>query len=691
MSKKIVLAEKPSVAAIYAKVLNCDVKNNGYYEGKDYVCTWAVGHLFTLKEPHDYNEIYKTWNMDHLPIIPEKFQIKLIENVKSQFYIIKSLIDRPDIDTIINGGDCGIEGELIQKWIILSCKTNKPVKRLWIDDLTEKSIRNGFNNLKDSREFDSYFHAANTRTKIDWLYGISLSRAYTIKLSGRNIGVLSVGRCQTSVLNFIVQRDLEIESFKSVPYYKVVANLGPYKAMFINLQNKEDGTKIFDKNIAEKLNNDIKGKQGKVVNVKKEVKNKKPPKLFNLTDLQKIMSNKYNFTEDKTLTIAQKLYEEHKILSYPRTSSNYLSDNIADEFNDLIKALAFNKFSQIADKICNENIDKVRKDKAYVDNKMIEDHYALIPTFDVNEQKYAKLSDDEKILFDEIVLRFLSIFFDDYKYESTTIITNINEYPFISKCIVVINNGWKTIYKDDEEEEQQETIDKEINENDIFNVIDSTINSNKTKAPKCHTTASVLSAMQKYNIGTEATRSGIIGILLKREYVIRDGKKLISTQIGRDLIKSIAIEEIKSVEFTSELEKKMNMILKNQIDPEKVFNEAVENIKNYINLIKNSNIEVINKSENVLGKCPECGGNIIQKGKSDSHFYGCENYKSLNCRFSIPGNITPSQVSKLLNKNKTDLIKFKGSKGDFTARLTYNKESKKLEFIFDNKKKVTKV
>lgn len=685
MSKTLIIAEKPSVAADYAKILGCNNKYHGYFEGENYIATYALGHLFTLKKPDEYNDKYKAWNIEDLPIIPDVFRTSILESSKSQFFIIKSLIERQDVSMIINGGDCGTEGELIQRWILQNIKTKKPVKRLWINDLTEKEIKRGLSCLKDSKEYDQYYYAAFTRAKIDWILGMNYSRAYTILLGGKGV-TLSIGRCQTPILNLIVQRDLQIENFKPEDYFEVMADLGSYKAKFIDVSH-DNNSRILNKAVADSISQKIQGKKGIVRKVKVEDKFKQPPMLFNLTDLQKVMSNKYSFTEDKTLKLTQKLYEEYKILSYPRTSSNHLSDNIAEEFNDYFSNLNFGNYAGIVKGIVPENIKAAANNKRFVDNSKITDHYAIIPT---NNHKikdiYNTLAADEKLLFDEVVLRFLSIFIDNYEYQTTSILTDIEGFPFLSRVIMVSNLGWKSVYKDDEEDLEEDSISCKVSEGNVFNVMGSEVMQGKTKAPAFYTTSSLLSAMQKYNIGTEATRTAIIHTLIQRGFITRNGIKFKSTDLGKNLIHSVNIDEVKSVELTSVLENKINLILDKKINYDDVFSDSVSILKNNLNLIKSSKFDKINKSD--LGICPVCKEGHILKFKN---FYGCSNYKN-GCKFSINdhicgASISEVQVNKLLSKGKTDLLSFTYKDNKFKAKLYFDDKSKRVEFLKNSGKK----
>lgn len=675
--KILVLAEKPSASKDYANILNCTDRHDGYFEGDKYICTYSFGHLFQLKEPNDYDSDYKVWDINKLPIIPNTFETKLIENARKQFNVIKSLVDRADVTYIINGGDAGREGELIQRFILEATGTNKVVKRLWVSSLTPEAIKKGFENLVDSNKYDDLYEAAKARIELDWLLGMNYTRAYTTK-RGRGV-TLSVGRCQTPILNLIVTRDLEIENFKPTPYYELFSTFQDYKGKYID---KDLNSKIEKSDIAEAIKNEIIKKQGEIKSIDKEVISKPHPQLYNLTNLQKVMNRKYGFSAKKTLDIAQKLYEEHKILSYPRTSSRYLSEDFVAEFPQRLKVISFGKFESAINKL---DLSNLKATKRFVDNNKITDHHAIVPTNSTKiAENYAKLSKDEAQLFDEVVLTFISCFYPDYKYESTKIITTVAKYDFITTGIKEIFKGWKEIYTevdsdgedtDNAAEEFQIIPDLSIGKKEL--VIDVDIKSKKTKAPGRFTEASLLAQFEKYGLGTEATRAGLIETLITREFILKDKKSLVFTKLGRDLI-SIVDNNIKSVELTADIERKLEDIAEGKIKKAVLMNEIKSSLKAEIMNIQNSEGDTIEKEKIIVGKCPLCQGDVIKHKNG----FGCSNWKDKECKFFISSEIagvklSDATIKQLLENKKTGVIKGFKSKGKdttFDAVLKFNDE-----------------
>lgn len=680
--KKLVIAEKPSVAMDYAKVLKCHNRNDGYVEGPDYVITWAYGHLFTLAEPEDYNSKYKNWSFDDLPIIPGHFKVKLIKSGIKQYKIIKNLILRDDVDLIINGGDAGREGELIQRYIINSTRTNKPVKRLWISSLTENEIRKGFNNLKPGSQYDNLYQSAKTRAEIDWLLGINYSRAYTTRNKGNK--AIIIGRVQTAILNLIYEREKERSNFKPEPYKEIEAEFENYKGKYLN----DDNYRIFDFDLANKIYKECQGAEGEIKEITKEKKNKYAPKLFNLTGLQKKMNKKHNFSSQKTLDIAQKLYEEYKILSYPRTDSHYLGNTHKKEINQILDIINFGEFNQYISLL---NLDQLKFSNRFIDDSKITDHHAIIPTNNKNISTiYNKLSNDEKLLFDEVVKSLISQFYDPYTFESTKVTTSIKDkYLFESKGKVVLNKGWKYIYPD-KKEDNIVSLPGDLKEGMIKKVTNIEIIDKKTEPPSLFDESDLLAQLEKYNIGTEATRAGIIEKLLSRKYILKDKKKLLTTAPGKKIIETIITDEIKDPELTGELERKLELIRTGEIKREELIKEEVKKLKLEIEKLHNTKIEVNKAEDKYIVKCPVCRDGQIVKY---NNFFGCSNWNNPDnkCDFTInkiAGKmLTDNQVKELCENRETKTIKgFKSKSGNkFSAKLILNQENK-IEFVFPEKK-----
>lgn len=677
MSKALVFTEKESVAKDFARALGC-ISKGKYFESDKYVITWLYGHLFRAYEPQEYDEQLKAWKLETLPIVPQVYKNKIIDKpyIKNQFKVIKELANRNDITELINGGDCGVEGEGIVIEVVQALNTKKPLKRIWYDDCTDSSIINAFKNAKDSKEYIKYYYAFLLRSRLDYLVGMNYTRAYTIQLGGGE-EVISIGRVQTPLLNLIVQRDKEINNFIPKPFYKIVADFGEYKGIYTNLETKE--SKLSSQSEAENISNSISCQSGSIIDIKKEQKEIQSPQLFTLTDLKISLNIKHKFEEDETEKILQELYQVKKIMSYPRTSSNHLTESIANDFDKMLEILNFGKFKSIIERINKDDINKARNNKRYVNNSEVTDHYALSPTLNDDMEKiYNELTDNEKIVFDEITLRFIAIFYKPYTYESTEIHTKIKEYDFITKGKKEILKGWKMIYVDGEEKnEEDNVIGGTLNKGDTVKVIESNIIKDKTKKPSYYSTATILSTMKRLGLGTEATRKEITNNLFKRHYINKDSGKIKATELGHKLIDFIDINSIKATETTSELEKTLQSILKTNVDYNKVYNDFVKDLESNIEKIKNGKSIKVERKIEVLGKCIQCGSDIVEK----KTFFGCSGWKN-GCKVTISktiknGNVKSSDIVRLYEKGSTNIIK-----GDFKFKIIFNdKKEIQLQII----------
>lgn len=684
MGKILVIAEKPSVGKDCADYLGCREKHKGYIEGDKYIVTWAVGHLIALKNPEEYNPDWQIWDIDKLPMIPQNFDLKVAEATKEQFYIVKKLINRPDVVSLVNAGDSAREGELIQRYIYNMAGNTKPVKRLWISSTTRAAIAEGFANLKDSSEFDSLYESALARAHIDWLYGMNYTRAFTKKFDSKT--VLSTGRCQTPILKIIVDRDKEIDNFVSTPYYEIVSDFGEYIGKYVD---KDGVVKLEDKEKAKNIINSIKNKKGVITDINKEHKSVPAPQLYNLNSLAQKMNMKYGYTAQKTLDILQRLYEVHKIATYPRASAKVMSDTIFNEMKSHINYISFGEFAKY---IPNLNI---KKTKRYVDDTKIEDHHAIIPDFKNSRipQIYPTLNQEEKSVFDELVKSVLAAFLPYYEYDITFLVTNVDGYEFLTKGKQITNLGWKSLYMDEKEiDDGTVDLNSQLKKGEYKYVVKAEILSKMTKPKPRYTEGKILEVMAKYGIGTQATQGTIIETLKKRKYIECKGKSLISTQLGKDFIEIIPIEEIKSVELTAELEEELSKIVDNKATRSSLETKVINKINDNINKIKMIEKSISTSTSNSLGKCPLCGGAVIKNKRGD---YGCLNYKE-GCKFYISEichkKLTESQIKQLLEKGETNIIKGFISKSDkkFDAKLKFNNQTKKVEFNFDksNGKKI---
>lgn len=680
MGKILVVAEKPSVGRDYAAFLGCKDRKDGYIEGPKYIVSWTIGHLISLKEPEEYDVELKKWNMEKLPIIPEKFQIKVTQDGKKQFSVLKELINRPDVDYIINGGDAGREGELIQRYCYIMAGNKKPVKRLWVSSITTKALQEGFNNLKDSSMFDSLFQSALARSQADWLYGMNYTRAITLRF-GDGKHVLSIGRCQTPILRLIVDRDKLIDDFKPEAYYELKANFGDYTGKLVT---KEP---VLNRAIIENIKAKIDGKNGTIIDISTKNNSNVAPQLYNLTDLSKRMNEKYGFTANETLAILQSLYETHHIATYPRASAKVLDHTMFEVVKNNIGKLAFGGFEKFIPKL------NIVESKRYVDETKIEDHHAIIPDFknDNIAEEYAKLNANEKKVFDELIKSVIAAFMPNYEYNSTNITTVVENELFESKAKEIVNLGWKELFLDDKKEKSEEAEDLvtvKLYKGDNRMVQQSEILDKKTKPKPRYTESTLLSEMVKYNIGTEATRAGLIETLKRRQYIEVNKKSLISTDLGKKLIEAIPLEKIKSPANTEEFEKLLENINQNKISRLQFLNMINEELSNDINKIKGMEKKTIgNQEKKTIGTCPLCNkGNIVAYPSG----YGCTEYHN-GCRFFIgticKKKLTEKQVQQLITNRTTGEINgFTSKKGTkFSAKLILD-DNNNIKFIFPERK-----
>lgn len=706
--KKLVLAEKPSVARDYARVLGCKERNDGYFEGEGYIITWAFGHLLTLKDPSDYDENFKHWRLDTLPIVPKPFGIKLINepHVKQQFKVIQGLVHRDDVGSVVIGTDAGREGELIARYILLAAKNTKTVYRLWLNSLTEKDILTGFSQLMPANKYNALFQAAQARNELDWILGLNFTRAFTVKYGRRTL--LSVGRCQTPVLNMIVQRDREIENFKPEPYWELSALFTKGKEQF---QGKylagQNSYRISEQETANKVLAEAQGKTGKILEIQKDVKKNPHPLLFNLTNLQRSLNSKYGYTAQEVLDIMQDLYEKHKILSYPRTAARHISEAMVPELPIIINNLAFGKFKRFTDLILSE--DELPVTKRVANDAMLTDHTAIIP---VNNSKvvriYERLSERERNAFDEVALAFLAAFFPDYVYESVAVTTGIEGYTFLSRGVTVVDDGWRQVYQESTEEDSDGEEENKgqipvLNEGSKVKILEVDLIEKKTRPPSRFTENSILALMENpsglideeslkkaikgHGIGTDATRATIIEVLLKRGFIERQKRQIVSTPLGRQLIDSVGIDLLKSPELTAEWEQSLEMIAKNELDKEVFMKETIGFIQQGIKQVKTMKAATfIAPIKEAVGPCPFCDTGQIIKNKSG---WGCTQWRATGCNFFVTKEfvgktITDAQIKRIVNKGRSNLIKGFKSKADkvFDAYLVVDKEGRKVKFEF---------
>lgn len=673
MGKILVIAEKPSVGRDIAKVLGCNQKATGYLVGTQYIVSWAYGHLVTLSEPQDYNVKYKRWDFSTLPIIPEKMMLKEIKKTSQQLKVLKKLMNDKKIDGIICATDSGREGELIFRYIYDVADCKKAVQRLWISSMTDTAIKEGFAHLKDSSEYDLLYLSAKCRAEADWLVGMNTTRAYTLQYGV----LLSIGRVQTPTLAMIVQRQKEINSFQSEEYYEVKADFGMFSGLWFSKKDGNYQHRITNEQDAKKIQEKVRGKQGVIQSIEKQEKRQNHPLLYDLTQLQRECNQKFGFSAQKTLDIAQKLYERYKLITYPRTDSRYLSSDMKDKVKAILKKLNQNEeYHQYCRGI---PISTISFTKRVMDDSKVSDHHAIIPTD--GSMRTNQLNQDEKKVYHFIVLRFLAVFYPAYLYEITKIISEIEDERFLSKGNTTIQEGWMELYRDFRQEKDEEQQLPSLKKGMELMVQDINILKKKTKAPANYTESTLLSAMEnagrfvedesikeqlkESGLGTPATRASMIERLLAVGYIKRKGKALIPTEKGMKLIEVVP-EELKSPQTTGKWEKGLSSIAKGRMSEERF----MESIKRYVRfLVDNSEqkkgsvtfakeekqYNKIKKSKNQLGKCPICNGTIFENSKS---FY-CGKWKE-GCKFGIWKNsvtlygvqLSSSLVKKLLKDKK---------------------------------------
>ena len=659
MKKILVLAEKPSVGRDIARVLNCNKDKNGYIEGNKYIVTWALGHLVTLANPETYSDKYKSWNMEDLPILPNRLKTVVIKKTSKQFNIVKAQLNRDDVCEVVIATDAGREGELVARWIIEKSHIKKPLKRLWISSSTDKAIKEGFYKLKDGREYNNLYYSAIARAEADWLVGINGTRALTTKYNAQ----LSCGRVQTPTLGMILKREDEIRKFVSKEYYSLEASTkkGSSTLRLSWYDKKNNNTTSFNKekieNISKKLNN----KTIEIIDVKKVEKKKYSKSLYDLTELQRDANKRFGFSAKETLSIMQRLYEHHKVLTYPRTDSRYLTTDIVDTLKDRIKAVNVSDYSKICNKLLKTNI---KGNKSFVDNSKVTDHHAIIPT---EERVFlGDLSDKERKIYDLVVKRFLAVLCPPFEYIETIITGECEGEILKAKGNKIINLGYAETYKEDEDE----VLDSipEILVNDILKINQVTIKSGKTNPPPYLNEGSLLTEMEKNNLGTVATRADIIEKLFNTFLIEKKNNKEIHiTSKGRQLL-DLAPDKLKTPSLTSEWETKLTNISKGKANKDSFIEEIKDYTKTIVKDIKNSDSKF--KHDNLTkNKCPNCGKFMLEVNGKKGKILVCQD-RECNTRKTV------SQItnSRCPNCHKKLELRGEGDKKVFACSCGYREK-----------------
>ncbi len=678
---KVCVTEKPSVARDIARLIGASDRHEGYFEGNGYQVTWTFGHLCCLKEPNDYNDNWKHWSLAALPMIPQRFGIKLIEDdgIKKQFKVIESLI--AGAEEVINCGDAGQEGELIQRWVYQKARCDKPVKRLWISSLTDESIREGFQQLKDASDFDNLYFAGLSRAIGDWILGMNATRLYTLKYRGSySRNVLSIGRVQTPTLALIVSRQREIENFVPEDYWEIKTK---YRDTIFNSTKGKFKTEASASEIVES----IKDFPLTVTSVSKKKGKEAPPRLFDLTSLQVECNKKFSYSADETLRLIQSLYEK-KVTTYPRVDTTYLSDDIYPKIPGILQAMK--PYSTLTQPLLAAA--KLPKSKKVFDNSKVTDHHAIIPT-NVDPASVF-LTREEKFVYDLVAKRFIAAFYPDCEFSTTTVMARVNEYDFKATGKEIIKDGWRAIFAkdkvaDDEKDKEENAIMPTFVEGES-GPHEPSLLKKTTQPPKYYTEGTLLRAMEtagklvdddelrdamkENGIGRPSTRAAIIETLHKRHYIAKQRKSLVATPAGIQLIDTIKEELLKSAKLTGLWENKLRKIERGEFSAQQFINELKELVNEVVlNVLRDNSSTMIQvqadepakKQKSTAEKkprkprlksieeiaCPKCGKGHIIKGRTA---YGCSEFRN-GCDMllpfdSYPADLTPAKLNTMIKK-----------------------------------------
>lgn len=640
MGKILVLTEKPSVGRDIAKVLNCSQNGGGCFVGTRYIVTWALGHLVTLADPEVYGDRYKSWNLESLPMLPKKMELVVIKETAKQFKTVRELMKRPDVDELVIATDAGREGELVARWIIEKAGFRKPVKRLWISSQTDRAIKDGFNNLKPAKDYDNLFKSAQCRAEADWLVGLNVTRALTCKYNAQ----LSAGRVQTPTLAMIVERENEIKRFVPKDYWTIDAKVNGF---YLRWQDKANGqTRTFDKAKADGIVAKVTGKTAVITDVKKEAKKELPPLAYDLTELQRDANRRFGYSAKQTLSIMQKLYETHKIVTYPRTDSRYITEDIVPTLTERLKSIAVGPYAALVQAVIRNKIQVTRR---FVDNSKVSDHHAIIPT----EQyvNLSALSTEERNIFDLIVKRFVAVLNPPFEYEQTTLKADVAGEVFYAKGKIVKSKGWKSVYDgsshldDDEDDDEKDQSLPDVRKNDQLKIISVKSVNGKTKPPPRYNEATLLTAMEhpgKFidnaalreamestsGLGTPATRADIIEKLFSSFYIERRGKEIIPTSKGVQLV-GLVPQDLKAPDLTAKWEMQLSMISKGRANP----GMFIDDMKGYASKLVSNVIasSVSYRHDNMTReKCPDCGNFLLDVNSKKGKMLVCSNRE---CRY----------------------------------------------------------
>ena len=635
--KSLVIAEKPSVGRNIARVLGCSQKGNGSLEGKNYVVTWALGHLVTLADPEDYDKKYTKWEMNTLPMMPESMKLVVIRQTAKQYQAVKTQLFRKDIGDVIIATDAGREGELVARWILEKSQCHKPIRRLWISSVTDKAIKEGFASLRDGRAYDNLYRAAAARAEADWLVGMNGTRALTCKYNAQ----LSCGRVQTPTLAIVASREEEIRSFQPKEYYGLTIQAGD--VLWTWRENKSKSFRTFHREQAEKAAE--KASQGvlTVTDVMKKPSKKSAPGLYDLTTLQREANQKYGFSPKETLNIMQRLYENHKVLTYPRTDSKYIGSDIVPTIRERLKACGTGPYRKLAAAVVNR---AVKADKSFVDDRKVTDHHAIIPTEQFVQLEH--MTNEERKIYDMVVRRFLSVLYPPYECEQVVLEGTVAGESFVARGSVVKALGWKEVYEGgiwDEEEEQENTLKEqrlpEHREGERLKIEKVNQTVGKTKPPARFTEATLLAAMEnpvKYmenrdskaaktlgetgGLGTVATRADIMEKLFHTFLLEKKGNEVHITSKAKQLLELVP-EDLRKPELTAGWEMKLSDIADGKLRQDTFLKEIRSYTSQLVEEIKTG--QGTFRHDNMTNKvCPQCGKRLLAVNGKNSKMLVCQ-------------------------------------------------------------------
>ena len=636
--KSLVIAEKPSVARDIARVLKCGKNISGAIEGNQYVITWGLGHLVTLADPEDYDKKYKEWKMEDLPMLPEHFRYEVIRQTAKQYQAVKTQIHRKDVGEIIIATDAGREGELVARLILAKAGNKKPIKRLWISSVTDKAIREGFQKLRNGHEYDSLYDAALCRAEADWLVGINATRALTCKYNAQ----LSCGRVQTPTLAMVAKREEQIRSFVPQSYYGLQA-VG--QGLTLTWQDKKSGSgRSFDKERLQKLYQSLRGTDGIIEQVKTVPKKSPAPLLYDLTELQREAHRRFGFSPKETLNIMQRLYENHKVLTYPRTDSRYISTDILPTIKDRLEAVSVGPYRKLALKVMKKPISAKAP---FVNNQKVSDHHAIIPTEEVPD--FSCMTNEERKIYDLAVRRFLAVLYPPFEYEQTQVLVKIGAEQFAAKGKVVKSQGWKEVYDSsvDDEDADEETSGLKnqtlpaLKPGEHMDILRLNITEGKTKPPAYFNEGTLLSAMENPaaymeshdkamaktlgetgGLGTVATRADIIEKLFSGFLLEKKGQEIHLTAKAKQLL-NLVPEDLKKPELTAQWEMELSRIARGQKKRSAFMEEIVDYTGELIGEIRQGDGTF--RHENLTNtKCPVCGKRMLKVQGKKAEMLVCQ-------------------------------------------------------------------